>query len=180
MCVLTCNSLKDVQREILHAIEEQSKDLPHRTRFDVNFSSRYSRGRLKGSTINNFDRTAGLLQSRHLRELECIRDRWIIGYTTISSFRSSGRGIAKIKFKKRRRPPAILVPVTIVSQAYAQGKIYNSCSGILSNACKFPCNPKFFATTSLGTCASQSRYRGCLSLGFGLDWVCRFMKTEFV
>ena len=80
MCVLTCNSLKDVQREILHAIEEQSKDLPHRTRFDVNFSSRYRRGRLEGSTINNFDRTAGLLQSGHLRELECIRDRRIIGY----------------------------------------------------------------------------------------------------
>lgn len=37
-----------------------------------------------------------------------------------------------------------------------QGKIYNSCFGIRSNAWKLPGRPKFFAITSIGTCASQS------------------------
>ncbi len=69
----------------------------------------------------------------------------------MSSFGSSGGGMAK-----NDETPSISRLWFPSSRKCIQGKIYNSCSGILSNARKSPGNLKFFAITSLGTWASQS------------------------
>ena len=70
---------------------------------------------------------------------------------TMSSLTSSGGGIANKNSCVRKNG---FVPTE--NQGHEQGKMYNSCCGIRSNACKSPDRPKFFAITSVGTCASQS------------------------
>jgi len=69
---------------------------------------------------------------------------------TMSSLRSSGGGVANINLVSTKDS------FNWKNQDYEQGKMYNSCCGIRSNSCKSPVRPKFFAITSVGTCASQS------------------------